>query len=56
MEFPLLFEGDHRGAVLQLDVSIQVKEEGTYWFEVLMSDVLMTKMPPGDTAYRHNCG
>jgi hypothetical protein len=43
---PLLFEGDDdRGVNLHLTVQLQAQEEGVYWFDVLLDDELITRMP-----------
>jgi hypothetical protein len=44
--FPLLFEGDdERGVHVQANMTMLVKEEGLYWFDVSLGDRLMTRMP-----------
>ena len=45
IESPLLLEGEDRGAAMVLDLAFQAKEEGIYWFEVYLLDVLITRMP-----------
>jgi hypothetical protein len=44
-ELPMLFEGEDRGAVVGLTLAFQPHEEGLYWLEVYLQDVLITKMP-----------
>ena len=41
----LLFEGEERGANLVVQAAFQPDEEGLYWFDVLLGDVLLTRMP-----------
>jgi hypothetical protein len=46
MEFPVLFEGDDdRGPAFGFGVHWAVEEEGVYWWDVLVNDVLVTRMP-----------
>ena len=42
---PVFFEGDDRGADVVAEVTLQVKQEGLYWFEVWLDERLVTKMP-----------
>ena len=42
---PILLEGDDRGTNLVLKLAFNVKEEGLYWFDVLIEDKLLTRMP-----------
>ena len=42
---PVLFEGDERGVNLFVNLNLQVKEEGLYWFDVLVEDAVMTRIP-----------
>lgn len=42
---PVFFEGDDRGANLIVNVSLRIEEEGLYWFDVLLGERLMTKIP-----------
>jgi len=44
-EAPVLFEGEDRGVQLTLGLGLQVQEEGLYWFEVYLHEVLFTKVP-----------
>ena len=41
---PVLFEGDERGVNLFVNLNLQVKEEGLYWFDVLVEDAVMTRI------------
>ena len=42
---PVLLEGDDRGAHLIFAMNFQAQEEGLYWFEVLLKDELVTRIP-----------
>jgi hypothetical protein len=43
---PILFEGDDDGGVnVRLVLQFQAQEEGLYWFDVLLNDVLVSRMP-----------
>jgi hypothetical protein len=42
---PVMFEGGHRGANVIIQYVLPAKEEGTYWFDVMLNDKLITKMP-----------
>jgi hypothetical protein len=42
---PVLFEGDDRGVNLVLNINMVVDQEGVYWFEVLLEDQLLTRIP-----------
>ncbi|MDQ3916435.1 MAG: hypothetical protein M3323_14080 [Actinomycetota bacterium] len=44
--FPALFEGGSSGVEIQVDVRFEAKEEGPYWFELLLDGTdLLTKIP-----------
>lgn len=43
-QFPALFEGNERGVQILLPLAMMLPEEGLYWFEVLVNDVLLTKI------------
>lgn len=45
VELPILLEGDDRGANLVLRFAFNVKEEGLYWFDVLVQGTLLTRVP-----------
>jgi hypothetical protein len=46
MEFPVLFEGDDdRGPALGFAVNWAVEEEGVYWWDLLVNEELVTRMP-----------
>lgn len=39
------FNGGEGGAVASIDLKLAVKEAGLYWFDVMINDELMTKIP-----------
>lgn len=41
----ILVEGDDRGANVVLRVRMEFREEGLYWFDVLLQDQLITRIP-----------
>ncbi len=43
--FPVLFEGEDRGVNLILNLNMVVDQEGLYWFDVLLEDQLLTRIP-----------
>lgn len=45
LSLPLQFEGEDRGAQAVMQVRLQAEEEGLYWFDVFLDDVLVTRMP-----------
>ena len=42
---PILLEGDDRGANVIINLGMMIKEDGLYWFDVLLDDRLVTRMP-----------
>lgn len=44
-QFPLLMEGEDRGAALVAQIALEVREEGIYWFDVLLEENLVTRIP-----------
>ena len=44
-EFPALFEGNDRGVQLVLPTGILANEQGLYWFDVLIEDEIVTRIP-----------
>jgi hypothetical protein len=42
---PVLFEGDERGASVVIQYGLTANEEGIYWFDVMLNNKLITKMP-----------
>ncbi len=40
-----LFEGEDRGVNLILNINMIVDQEGVYWFDVLLEDQLLTRIP-----------
>lgn len=45
MTVSVLLEGEDRGIALQVPVAIPTEVEGLYWFDVLVDDRLMTRIP-----------
>ncbi|MEW5982693.1 MAG: hypothetical protein AB1806_10020 [Acidobacteriota bacterium] len=45
VSMPALFEGDERGVQHQIGLSLQFREEGLYWFDVLIEDLVVTRVP-----------
>jgi len=46
LDFPILFEGDdERGTFVQANMTMLIQEEGLYWFDVSLLDLLVTRMP-----------
>ncbi len=43
--FPVLFEGEDRGVNLILNMGLLAEEEGLYWFDVLLDDQPVTRVP-----------
>jgi hypothetical protein len=41
----VLFEGEDRGVNVILQVQLPAQEEGLYWFNVMVSDQLLTRIP-----------
>lgn len=44
MSFPVLFEGDDRGAGVVVQLNFTFESEGLYWFDVFIEDELVTRM------------
>jgi hypothetical protein len=42
---PVLFEGEDRGANLILALNMVVDQEGVYWFNILLEEELITRIP-----------
>ena len=42
---PVLFEGDDRGVNLNLALNIVIDQEGVYWFEILLEEEFLTRVP-----------
>ncbi len=42
---PVLFEGEDRGVNLILNLNLVIDQEGVYWFDVLLEEQLLTRMP-----------
>lgn len=45
LEFPALFEGDDRGVGIVAAMGFVAQEEGLYWFDVLLQEQLITRIP-----------
>jgi len=45
LEFPALFEGEDRGVGIIANMGVIAEEEGLYWFDVLLQDDLITRIP-----------
>ena len=41
---PILFEGGERGANIIIKLGFEAKEEGVYWFDVILDEKLITRM------------
>jgi hypothetical protein len=54
MQFPVLFEGDNeRGNALLTQMNFIVDQEGLYWFDVILNQEIVTRMPLR-VAYQHS--
>ncbi len=42
---PVLFEGEDRGVNLVMNLNLVIDQEGVYWFDVLLEEKLLTRMP-----------
>ncbi len=42
---PALFEGEDKGVNLILALNMIIDQEGVYWFDVLLEDQLLTRIP-----------
>lgn len=42
---PILFEGEDRGANLILALNLVIDQEGVYWFDILLEEELITRIP-----------
>ena len=42
---PVLFEGEDRGVNLIVNLNIVVDQEGVYWFDVLLEEKFLTRIP-----------
>jgi hypothetical protein len=45
ISLPIFLEGDERGANLLVNLGFQAVEEGLYWFDILLNEELVTRMP-----------
>jgi hypothetical protein len=44
-EIPFLFEGEDRGVQAVLPIGLFAAEKGLYWFEILIEDDVLTRVP-----------
>ena len=42
---PVLFEGDDRGVNLIIAFNMVIDQEGVYWFDVMLDERLLTRVP-----------
>ena len=42
---PVLFEGDDRGVNLIVTLNMLIEQEGVYWFDVILDEQLLTRIP-----------
>jgi hypothetical protein len=42
---PVFFEGEDRGSNLILTLNIVIDQEGVYWFNILLEEKLLTRIP-----------
>ena len=40
-----LFEGEDRGTTITVPVRLEARMPGVYWFEIVLNDALVTKVP-----------
>ena len=46
IDIPVLFEGDdERGVIISAETSLEVEEEGLYWFDLAVMGETVTRMP-----------
>jgi hypothetical protein len=45
LTIPVIFEGGYRGANIFVNLAFRAEHEGIYWFDVLVGDRLVTRMP-----------
>lgn len=45
VELPIHFEGEERGANFRTQIGFVAESEGLYWFDVLLDDELLTRIP-----------
>ena len=46
MDIPVLFEGDDdRGPAIEIPLGWTANEEGVFWWDLYVNDVLVTRMP-----------
>lgn len=45
LQMPALFEGEERGVILCTPLGIVATEEGLYWFDVMIEQEVLTRIP-----------
>lgn len=45
VSLPVLFEGEDRGHNVLLNLALQADQEGLYWFDVLLDEQMVTRIP-----------
>jgi hypothetical protein len=45
LSYPVLFEGQERGSVAIFPVGVLAQEEGLYWFEIMLENLILTRVP-----------
>jgi hypothetical protein len=45
INYPVLFEGEERGAQMVIELNYQAEEQGLHWFDILLEDHVMTRVP-----------
>jgi hypothetical protein len=45
LQVPALFERDERGVILSVPLGLVVEEEGLYWFDVMIEQDVLTRIP-----------
>jgi len=45
LQMPVLFEGDERGVMLCTPLGLVATEEGLYWFDVMIEQEVLTRIP-----------
>jgi hypothetical protein len=45
MQTPALFERDERGVILSVPLGLVATEEGLYWFDVMIEQEVLTRIP-----------
>ncbi len=45
INYPILFEGEERGAQMVIELNYQAEEQGLHWFDVLLEERVITRVP-----------